>query len=117
MSGKLVFTHSPLSILLDKQLNVFILKVSQDCRYLSTTATFGVGSEKFSTTGKTLLDPGYTTVMHWQALAKNETVPIFTEGEEAQIQDVSACIIVVTCGGLIPKFLNTSQYRFPFKRM
>lgn len=94
-SGKFVFTHSPISILPDKLIDCVLLKVSQDCRYLSTTATFGVGSEKFSTTGKTLLDPGYTTVMHWQALAKNETVPIFTEGEEAQIQDVSACVALL----------------------
>lgn len=65
------------------------LQVSQDCKYLSTTVTFAVGSEKFSTTGKTLLDPGYTTVMHWQAFAKNETVPIFKQGEEVAVQDVS----------------------------
>jgi hypothetical protein len=48
-----------------------------------------VGSETFTCTGKTLLDPGYTTVMHWQAFGKNETVPTFTEGEMANIQDVS----------------------------
>lgn len=51
--------------------------------------TFQVGSETFTCTGKTLLDPGYTTVMHWQAFGKNETVPTFTEGEMANIQDVS----------------------------
>jgi DNA topoisomerase IA len=50
---------------------------------------FEVGTETFTCTGKTLLDPGYTTVMHWQAFGKNETVPPFTEGEMAKVQDVS----------------------------
>jgi DNA topoisomerase-3 len=58
--------------------------------------TFQVGTETFACTGKTLLDPGYTTVMHWQAFGKNETVPTFTEGELANIQDVSCtCLIPV----------------------
>jgi DNA topoisomerase IA len=51
--------------------------------------TFEVGTEMFTCTGKTLVDPGYTTIMHWQAFGKNETVPTFTEGEMANIQDVS----------------------------
>ena len=57
--------------------------------------TFQVGTETFTCTGKTLLDPGYTTVMHWQAFGKNETVPTFTEGEMANIQDVSCTHLVL----------------------
>lgn len=65
------------------------VQVSRDCKYLSTKVSFKVGTETFTCTGKTLLDPGYTTVMHWQAFGKNETVPPFTEGEMAKIHDVS----------------------------
>ena len=57
--------------------------------------TFHVGTETFTCTGKTLLDPGYTTVMHWQAFGKNETVPTFTEGEMANIQDVSCTSVCI----------------------
>lgn len=45
----------------------FIATVSKDCRYLSTTVTLMVNEEIFTTTGKTLLDPGFTTIMTWQA--------------------------------------------------
>ncbi|XP_046665335.1 DNA topoisomerase 3-beta-1 [Homalodisca vitripennis] len=83
----------------------FIATVSQDCRYLSTTITLAIGTEKFSTTGKTLLDPGYTTVMHWQAFAKNETVPNFTQGEEATIQDVK----LVECQTSPPDLLTEAE--------
>uniref|UniRef100_A0A1B6MUV9 DNA topoisomerase n=1 Tax=Graphocephala atropunctata TaxID=36148 RepID=A0A1B6MUV9_9HEMI len=83
----------------------FIATVSQDCRYLSTTITFAIGTEKFSTTGKTLLDPGYTTVMHWQAFAKNETVPTFTAGEEATMQDVK----LVECQTSPPDLLTEAE--------
>lgn len=44
----------------------FIGTVSKDCKYISTTATFNINGEMFSTTGKTLVDPGFTTVMTWQ---------------------------------------------------
>lgn len=83
----------------------FIATVSKDCKYLSTTVTFNIGSESFTCTGKTLLDPGYTTVMHWQAFAKNETVPTFTQGEEANIQDVK----LVECQTCPPDYLTEAE--------
>lgn len=46
----------------------FIATVSRDCKYLSTTATFVISDEVFTSTGKTLLDPGFTTVMPWQVI-------------------------------------------------
>ena len=70
-------------------LYLYLSQISKDCKYLSTTATFEIGNETFTCTGKTLLDPGYTVVMHWQALGKNETVPNFVEGQIYEIQDVS----------------------------
>jgi DNA topoisomerase-3 len=75
---------------------VYAVQVSRDCKYLSTTVTFKVGSETFTCVGKTLLDPGYTTIMHWQAFGKNETVPTFAEGEMARIQDVSLVVLEQT---------------------
>lgn len=83
----------------------FIASVSQDCKYLSTVATFEVGSETFSCTGKTLLDPGYTTVMHWQAFARNETVPNFSMGDVVDIQDVK----MVECQTSPPDYLTEAE--------
>lgn len=44
----------------------FIASISDDCKYLTTTVTFNVNGEIFTTSGKTLLDPGYTAIMPWQ---------------------------------------------------
>lgn len=49
----------------------FIATLSRDCTYLSTTLTFKVGMEVFTYTGNTLIDPGYTGVMHWQVRYKS----------------------------------------------
>lgn len=46
----------------------FIATVSPDCRYISTTATFNINDEIFTTTGKTVVDPGFTTIMTWQVV-------------------------------------------------
>lgn len=44
----------------------FIGSLSPDCTYLTTTATLHINNEVFSSCGKTLLDPGFTTIMPWQ---------------------------------------------------
>jgi DNA topoisomerase-3 len=87
----------------------FTVQVSRDCRYLSTKVAFEVGTETFTCTGKTLLDPGYTTIMHWQAFGKNETVPPFTEGDMAKIQDVSESVEFASPLAL---FRQTTSYIF-----
>nr|CAD7456232.1 unnamed protein product [Timema tahoe] len=79
--------------------------LSRDCKYLSTTVTFRAGNEIFTCTGKTLLDPGYTTVMHWQAFGKNETVPTFTKDEMVNIKDVK----LVECQTCPPDYLTESE--------
>lgn len=66
----------------------FIGTLARDCKYLSTTATILINEEIFSVTGKTLLDPGYTTVMTWQAFDKNEIVPNLKENEIVPIKDM-----------------------------
>ncbi|KAL3266012.1 hypothetical protein HHI36_010201 [Cryptolaemus montrouzieri] len=66
----------------------FIATVSKDCRYLSTTVTLSINDEIFTASGKTLIDPGYTTVMTWQAFGKNEIVPNFTVNENVPISEM-----------------------------
>ncbi|XP_070567600.1 DNA topoisomerase 3-beta-1-like [Ptychodera flava] len=66
----------------------FIATVSPDCRYLQTTVSFSIGSESFTLTGKTLLDPGYTTMMTWQALSAEEKLPPFNRGDICSIEEV-----------------------------
>lgn len=44
----------------------FIGTLAKDCKYLATVVTIIVNDEVFTATGKTLLDPGFTTVMPWQ---------------------------------------------------
>ncbi|XP_017778586.1 PREDICTED: DNA topoisomerase 3-beta-1 isoform X2 [Nicrophorus vespilloides] len=65
----------------------FIGTVSKDCKYMSTTSTFDVNGETFSVTGKSLIDPGYTKIMTWQAFGKNEIVPNFKTNENVAITD------------------------------
>lgn len=66
----------------------FIGTLARDCRYLSTTATLIINEEVFTVTGKTLLDPGYTTVMTWQAFDKTEIVPNLTEDEVVPVKEM-----------------------------
>ena len=63
--------------------------MSPDCRYLQTTVYFTIGEEHFSTTGKTLIDAGYTRVVQWQALAADETVPDFKKGDVCSVTEVN----------------------------
>lgn len=60
---------------------------------MSTTATFKIGYETFSCTGKIVLELGYTAVMPWQAMAKSENMPEFIEGETVTLQDVGLILI------------------------
>ncbi|XP_041366537.1 DNA topoisomerase 3-beta-1-like [Gigantopelta aegis] len=66
----------------------FIATLSPDCTYLQTTVSFEIGAEKFSCTGKTLLDPGYTSVMEWQAITSDEVMPIFNKEQIVPVDSV-----------------------------
>ena len=48
----------------------FIGTLARDCKYLTTTATIVINEEIFTVSGKTLLDPGFTTVMTWHVSPK-----------------------------------------------
>ncbi|XP_053384624.1 LOW QUALITY PROTEIN: DNA topoisomerase 3-beta-1-like [Mercenaria mercenaria] len=66
----------------------FIATVSPDCRYLQTVVYFEVGGEHFSFTGKQLIDPGYTSLMTWQALSSDEKVPDLKREQQCPVNDV-----------------------------
>jgi len=61
---------------------LLVLQVSSDCRYLLTMVMFEVGGEIFSCTGKTVVDPGYTAVMAWQAIPPEEDLPSSCRAEQ-----------------------------------
>ncbi len=63
-------------------------QISPDCKYLQTTVTFEIGNEVFSAVGKRLISPGFTSVMTWQAIPNDESIPACTEGEECAIDEV-----------------------------
>ncbi|MEW8341972.1 MAG: DNA topoisomerase [Candidatus Thiodiazotropha taylori] len=72
-------------------MTLFLFQLSPDCRYLQTTVFFEIGAEKFSYTGKQLIDPGYTSVMPWQALTSDEKMPEFKREQICPVNDVSIC--------------------------
>jgi len=64
------------------------VQISADCKYKVTTLIFEIGSETFSVSGKTLLDAGFTRVMHWAALAPEEQMPDLKLNQLQSINDV-----------------------------
>jgi len=50
---------------------------------------FEVGGEIFCCTGKTVIDPGYTAVMSWQAIPPEEDLPLSCQaGQVCSIKEV-----------------------------
>ncbi|KAL5006758.1 hypothetical protein ScPMuIL_015564 [Solemya velum] len=66
----------------------FIATLSPDCKYLQTVVSFEIGPEKFSVTGRVLLDPGYTAVMTWQSLSDDEELPEFKRNQQCNVHKV-----------------------------
>lgn len=62
---------------------------------MSTTIKFEIGIETFTTTGHSLLSPGYTSILTWQALGNSDTLPKFTLNEKVNIQEVKDIFIFV----------------------
>ncbi|XP_011298257.1 DNA topoisomerase 3-beta-1 [Fopius arisanus] len=83
----------------------FIATLAKDCKYLSTTVKFEIGIESFSLTGTSLIDPGYTSLLTWQALGANEGLPRFTIGERVNIQDAK----LLDCYTQPPDYLTESE--------
>lgn len=66
----------------------FLGTVSRDLKYRLTTTKFSIGGELFTNTSSVLIDAGYTKVMTWQALGKNEMIIPFSNNEKVKINDV-----------------------------
>lgn len=50
--------------------------------------------EIFTVTGHSLLNPGYTSILTWQALGSSDTLPKFISDEKVNIQEVKdLCMI------------------------
>lgn len=50
--------------------------------------------EIFTATGHSLLSPGYTSLLTWQALGSSDTLPKFTPDEKVNIQEVKNVLIL-----------------------
>lgn len=84
----------------------FIATLSSDCTYLLTTFTFTIGDEIFTCSGKTVIDPGYTTVMPWQAIPLEETMPVdYKIGETWNLNEIKL-VEKLTCP---PDYLTESE--------
>jgi len=68
--------------------------------------------ETFTATGHSLLDPGYTSVLTWQALGNNDTLPKFTPDERVQIQEVRGSRYPYAFRRVIPLSLGTRDAFF-----
>ena len=65
----------------------FLGSISPDCVVRKTKATFEAGKETFSTSGVTVLRPGFTAVMHWRTISA-EPLPPFIKGEMLAMSEV-----------------------------
>ena len=66
----------------------FIASISYDCKYLQTTVKFTIDQETFSLSGKTVTSPGFTSVMHWQAISSDERMPHCQKDDLYEITEV-----------------------------
>ncbi|KAJ8675437.1 hypothetical protein QAD02_011223 [Eretmocerus hayati] len=83
----------------------FIATLARDCKYLSTTVKIEIGMETFTVTGHSLIDPGYTSLLTWQALSNNESLPKFSIGDSVKIGDVK----LAECFTQPPDYLTESE--------
>ncbi|KAJ8675377.1 hypothetical protein QAD02_011163 [Eretmocerus hayati] len=87
----------------------FIATLARDCKYLSTTVKIEIGMETFTVTGHSLIDPGYTSLLTWQALSNNESLPRFSIGDSVKIGDVK----LAECFTQPPDYLTESEKLVP----
>ncbi|PRW60157.1 DNA topoisomerase 3-beta isoform X1 [Chlorella sorokiniana] len=65
----------------------FLGSLSPDCVYKKSKASFATGSETFSTSGTTVVRPGFTAIMPWTAV-QNAPLPPLQRGETIPIAEV-----------------------------
>lgn len=47
-----------------------------------------IGDEQFSTSGKALIDEGFTAVMTWQGIGEDEQLPELKKGDKLSVKDL-----------------------------
>ena len=62
--------------------------VSTNCKYDQTSVSIDCGGEKFSLTGKKVTDPGFTSIMSWQAIPPDESLPNLSQGAKLSVKEV-----------------------------
>ncbi|XP_060074052.1 DNA topoisomerase 3-beta-1-like [Ylistrum balloti] len=65
----------------------FIATLSRDMKYLQTTVYIEIGAEKFTCSGKVVLDPGFTSILTWKS-ADEESLPEFKKDQNLTVNDV-----------------------------
>ncbi|XP_064471514.1 DNA topoisomerase 3-beta-1-like [Ornithodoros turicata] len=66
----------------------FVATVSEDLKYMQTTAQFQVGDEGFTLTGKSVVAPGFSRFMPWQGIGAEEALPPITSGTAYPLQQM-----------------------------
>ena len=61
--------------------------MSPDAKYKELTVTFQIESEEFSTTGKKVVDLGWTEMMHWKQVDNKEMLDL-KRGDVLQVGTV-----------------------------
>ena len=66
----------------------YLATVAANCKYEQTSVNIECGGEKFSLTGKKVTDPGFTSLMTWQAVPDEESIPDIREGTKLKVKEV-----------------------------
>lgn len=65
----------------------FLATLMKPCRYLTRTVALDVGGEAFSVQSRQVIDPGFTSVMTWQAVAEEECLEGMREGALLSVKE------------------------------
>ncbi|KAI1722746.1 DNA topoisomerase domain-containing protein [Ditylenchus destructor] len=65
----------------------FFATLMRPCKYITKTARLIIGDESFSIQSKEVIDPGFTSVMTWQAVSEEECLEGLAEGQEFLIKE------------------------------
>uniref|UniRef100_A0A914CBZ5 DNA topoisomerase n=1 Tax=Acrobeloides nanus TaxID=290746 RepID=A0A914CBZ5_9BILA len=66
----------------------FIATVMKPCRYESITVRFLINNEEFTLQTRKVIDPGFTSVMSWQAIDDTEVPTSFSKGQSYPIREI-----------------------------
>jgi len=58
-------------------------------KYLKTDVTFEIGNETFTCTGKQIVEPGFSSVMHWRS-QQDENLPMIDKGASYPVVDINS---------------------------